>query len=159
LVVREVDAGPIVDQVRTPIEPLDTTGTLTERIAHLGAELLGRTLPRWVAGEIDAQPQDDSLATYAPTLSRDDGLIDWNEPPEVIWRRVRAFHPWPLATTSYRGEPFLVHEAWPLDVALDAPPGTVVEGDRGALSPLIPGRTSRAVVACGSGALALLSVQ
>ncbi len=158
-VVREVDAGPIVAQVETRIGPLDTTGTLTDRIAELGAQLLGNVLPRWVAGEIEEHPQDDSLATFAPKLSRADGTIDWREPAQAIWRRVRAFHPWPLATTTYRGEPFLVHGAWPLEVSLDAEPGTVVAGDGSALTPVLPGRAARAIVACGEGALALLEVQ
>ncbi|MGE3960478.1 MAG: methionyl-tRNA formyltransferase [Dehalococcoidia bacterium] len=158
-VVREVDAGPIVAQVETRIDPLDTAGTLTDRIAELGAELLGNVLPRWVAGEIEEHPQDASEATFAPKLSRADGAIDWREPAEAIWRRVRAFHPWPLATTTYRGEPFLLHGAWPLPGVPGAEPGTVLAGDGSALTPALPGRMARAVVACGEGALALLEVQ
>ncbi len=158
-VVREVDAGPVIAQARTEITPLDTTGTLTDRIASLGAELLADVLPRWVAGEIEAQPQVEALATFAPKLTKDDGRIDWSQPAEVIHRQVRAFHPWPLAATSYRGELFTVHEAWPVAVDLEAPPGTVVAGDGEPLTPLLPGRTARALVACGEGALALLSVQ
>jgi methionyl-tRNA formyltransferase len=159
LVVRAVDAGPVIARVATPIGPLDTAGTLTDRIAILGADLLAETLPRWIAGDLTAEPQDESLVTTAPKLAREDGAIDWRESAEAIGRRVRAFHPWPLATTTYRGEPFLVHAAWPLDAALGGPPGTVVEGDRLELTPLLPGRVARAVVACGSGALALLEVQ
>lgn len=158
-VVREVDAGPILAQVRTPIGGLDTAGTLTDRIAQLGADLLADVLPRWVAGEIEERPQDASFATFAPKLSRADGTIDWSEPAEAIWRRVRAFHPWPLATTTYRGEPFLVHGAWPLAHDSGEAPGTVLSGDGADLGPLLPGRTARAVVACGEGALALLEVQ
>src|SRR5690606_25170556 len=116
-VVREVDAGPILAQVETHIDPLDTTGVLTDRIAQRGAELLANVLPRWIAGEIEEQPQDDSQATFAPKLSRADGTIDWSESAATIWRQVRAFHPWPLATSTYRSEPFLVHQSWPLDLA------------------------------------------
>lgn len=158
-VVRELDAGPVLGAVATPVGPLDTTGTLTERIAELGALRLLELLPRWVAGEIAATPQDESLATYAPRLQKQDGVIDWSQPAEAVWRRVRAFTPWPLATTRYRGDSFTVHEAWPLDDGFDAAPGTVLAGEGGALSPLLPGRTGRAVVACGEGALALLRVQ
>ncbi|MCK9493965.1 MAG: methionyl-tRNA formyltransferase [Dehalococcoidia bacterium] len=162
-VVREVDAGPILAQVETHIDPLDTAGTLTDRIADLGAQLLAHTLPRWVAGEVEERPQDASEATFAPKLSRADGTIDWSQPAEAIWRRVRAFHPWPLATTTYRGEPFLVHQAWPVDLPAaftsDVAPGTVLPGDGEDLTPLLPGRTARALVACGTGALALLEVQ
>jgi methionyl-tRNA formyltransferase len=72
---------------------------------------------------------------------------------------VRAFQPWPLATTRYRGEPFTVHEAWPLDTTLDAPPGTVLAGDGAELTSVLPGRIAAAVAVCGEGALALLRVQ
>ncbi|MEZ4504032.1 MAG: methionyl-tRNA formyltransferase [Dehalococcoidia bacterium] len=158
-VVREVDAGPILGAVRTPIEPLDTTETLTARIADLGAGLLVDLLPRWVAGEVEAVPQDDALATYAPRLAKADGVIDWSQPALELWRRVRAFEPWPLATTTYGGEPFVIHEAWPMTVTTNAAPGTVIEGSRQPLDALLPGREARAVVACGEGALALLNVQ
>ena len=158
-VVREVDAGPVLGAVRTPIEPLDTAATLTERIAGLGATLLLELLPRWVAGEVQATAQDDALATHAPRLTKADGEIDWTASAAEIWRRVRAFQPWPLAATRYRGEPFTVHEAWPLDAQSDAPPGTVLAGDGQPLTELLPGRRARAVVACGRGTLALLRVQ
>ncbi|MCC6236768.1 MAG: methionyl-tRNA formyltransferase [Dehalococcoidia bacterium] len=158
-VVREVDAGPVLGQARTPIGPLDTTATLTARIAEVGAALLVELLPRWVAGEIEAVPQDDALATFAPRLEKADGAIDWTRPALEIWRRVRAFEPWPLATTTYRGEPLVIHEAWPLEWAGEAPPGTVLAGDGRDLDATLPGRTARAVVATGAGALALLNVQ
>ena len=169
-VVREVDAGPILGQVRTPIGPLDTTETLTDRIAELGAELLGELLPRWVAGQIEAVEQDESAVTHAPRLSKEDGVIDWSLSSEEIGRRVRAFQPWPLATTLYGGERFTVHEGWPLPTLTleaaqnaagtsDATPGSVVAGDGSELSPLLGDRVARAVVVCGEGGLALLRVQ
>lgn len=158
-VVREVDAGPIVAQVETPIDPLDTADTLTDRIARLGAELLADVLPRWITGEIEEQPQDASQATFAPRLSRADGALDWNADATDIWRRVRAFHSWPLATTTYRDTPLSIHAAWPLPETLEGPPGTVHTGDGRDLDPAIPGRTARAVVACGQGSLALLEIQ
>ncbi|MDA1002083.1 MAG: methionyl-tRNA formyltransferase [Chloroflexi bacterium] len=158
-VVREVDAGPVLGRVATPIDPLDTTATLTARIAEAGATLLGELLPRWVRGGIDAEPQDESLATYAPRLTKADGEIDWTQSADEIDRRVRAFQPWPLATTTHAGKPFTVHAAWPLPLAAEAPPGTVIAGDGAALTPLLPGRSARAIVACGAGGLALLTVQ
>ncbi len=161
-VVREVDAGPVVAQRHVPIGPLDTTGTLTDRIAQEGAALLAEVLPRWIAGEVEEQPQDASLATYAPKLSRADGAIDWSADALEIWRRVRAFHPWPLATTTYRGAPFMVHAAWPLEADVAGPPGTVHEGDGTPVAPseeALAGRLARAVVSCGRGSLALLEVQ
>ncbi len=158
-VVREIDAGPVLAQLRTSIGPLDSTEMLTARVAELGARLLVETLPRWVAGEVVAVPQDESLTSYAPRLSKPDGAIDWSLPAVEIWRRVRAFQPWPLATTDHGGRPFTVHEAWPLDPTPAGEPGLVVAGDGGDLSPLLPGRGAVAVVVCGEGSLALLRVQ
>jgi methionyl-tRNA formyltransferase len=159
-VVREVDAGPVLGQARTPIGLLDTTGTLTARIAELGADLLVELLPRWVAGQVTEAPQDDARATYAPRLEKADGLIDWSGSAVGIWRRVRAFEPWPLATTTFRGAPLVIHAAWPLEASAGGAPGTVHAGSGAPLdAALLPGRAARAVVATGEGALALLSVQ
>ena len=159
LIVKELDAGPVLGTVATPVGPLDTSGTLTERIAELGAGLLLELLPGWLAGTIEAQPQDDALATYAPMLRKEQGGLDWSRPAEELWRRVRAFDPWPLATTRYRGERLTIHAAWPVAAPEDAEPGVVCDGDGEPLSPLLPDRVARAVVACGRGGLALLHVQ
>lgn len=158
-VVREVDAGPIVAQTRLPIGPLDTTSTLTDRIAEAGAALLSDVLPRWMAGTLTSVPQDASLATSAPKLTKEDGRIDWSRSAAEIDRAIRAFQPWPAAFTRYRGELFTVHAAWPLTTTLNAPPGTVVAGNGQPLTPLLPGRTASALVACREGALALLDIQ
>lgn len=159
VVVRELDAGPVVARVTTPIGPLDTTDALTERIARLGATLLAETLPMWVAGALVAEPQDESLVTYAPRLTKDDGRIDWTRPAEEIARAIRAYSLWPLAQTTLRGEPLAILEAWPLSGDSPAAPGTAEAGDGAALTPLLSGRVARAVVACGTGRLALLQVQ
>jgi methionyl-tRNA formyltransferase len=164
LVVRELDAGPVIARIATPIGPLDTTGVLTDRIAGLGAALLAETLPRWVAGELTPLPQDEAMVTYAPRLAKEDGLIDWSRSAEEISRAVRAFSPWPLATTTRllpdgSAEPLAILEAWPLAGDSAALPGTVEAGDGASLSDLLPGRRARAVVACGTGRLALLALQ
>jgi methionyl-tRNA formyltransferase len=158
-VVREVDAGPVVAQVRIPIGPLDTTGLLTEHIAEAGARLLRDVLPRWVGGAITSTLQEASMVTFAPKLAKEDGRIDWSRTATEIGRAIRAFQPWPTAFTTYRGESLTIHAAWPLAVNLDVPPGTVVAGDDAPLTSLLPGRAARALVACGDGALALLDIQ
>jgi methionyl-tRNA formyltransferase len=161
-VVREVDAGPVLGQVATPIAPLDTTATLTERIGRLGGALLVDLLPRWMNGTLEAAPQDEAQATFAPKLEKADGVLDWSRPALELWRRVRAFNPWPSATTTYLGAPLTIHAAWPLEGAgpwEGVPPGTVLEGSGAPLSDLLPGRRARAVVATGEGGLALLTVQ
>ena len=158
-VVREVDAGPVVAQVRINIGPLDTTGLLTEHIAEAGGRLLSDVLPRWVSGAITSTPQDASLVTFAPKLAKEDGRIDWSRSAAEIDRAIRAFQPWPTAFTTYRGELLTIHTAWPLATSFDVAPGTVMAGDGAPLTSLLPGRTARALVACGEGALALLEIQ
>ncbi len=159
LVVRELDAGPVLARARTPIGALDTTGVLTERIAGLGAALLAETLPQWIAGTVTPDPQDEALVTYASRLTKEDGRIDWTLDAEEIARAVRAYHPWPLAITTRDDEPLAVLEAWPLLGNSDARPGTVEASDGEPLTSLLPGRGARAVVACGTGRLALLALQ
>lgn len=159
-IVRELDAGPVLGAAVTPIEPLDTTATLTARIAGLGARRLLELLAPWVTREVEARPQDAAPATYAPTLAKADGALDWSRPAAELWRRVRAMQPWPQATTTYGGAPFTVHAAWPVGAPADAMPGEVYAGDGAPLdSALLPGRVARAVVACGADGLALLRVQ
>ncbi|MDH7485387.1 MAG: methionyl-tRNA formyltransferase [Anaerolineae bacterium] len=127
----DMDTGPILSQAACSIEPDDTTGTLTARLAELGAALLSQTLPRWLAGEIEPQPQDDERATYAPMVRKADGQIDWTLPAEQIARRVRAYQPWPGATTFWEGQPLKllkVHAVQGTTVA----PGRVVAWGEGA---------------------------
>jgi len=127
-----MDTGPIIAQRRISIAPDDTTESLSEKLAFLGAELLIETLPAWLAGQITPVPQDDSRATYAPPIKKSDGLIDWRLSAEEIARRVRAFSPWPGAFTSYLGKNLRVLRARPLpDFEHVAIPGTVVEGSEG----------------------------
>ena len=159
-IVRELDAGPVLGRAATPIGPLDDAGALTDRVAALGARLLLDLLGPWAAGEIEAEPQDEALATWAPALRKADGALDWRRPAEELWRRVRAFRPWPLASTTRGGEPLIVHEAWPVAApAAGAEPGAVLDGGGAPLGEALPGRRARAVVACGEGGLALLRVQ
>jgi methionyl-tRNA formyltransferase len=80
----------------------ETAPELAARLAQLGAELLGETLPRIERGEIEPIPQDNSEASYAPMLKREDGVIDWRMPAREIANRVRAFQPWPGSYTEFR---------------------------------------------------------
>ena len=125
-VVRALDAGPMVAKVVVPILDGDTTGSLETRLAEAGAKKLIEVLEPWALGEITPEAQDESLATYAPMLKREDALIDWSRPAVEIWRQVRAFNPWPIAYTSWRNEQLRVLEASPLDTNKGEPIGTVV---------------------------------
>jgi methionyl-tRNA formyltransferase len=122
----ELDAGPILDSVEVPVAIEDNAGKLTRRIADAGARLLVDVLPRWEAGEITPREQDDSVATYAPRVKRRDALIDWEREDAVtIWRKVRAYNPWPMAYTYYDGKPLRILEALRLEHRYEDEPGTV----------------------------------
>lgn len=144
-----LDAGPVLAQRRIPIEPEDTSETLEAKLAKLGAELLVEVLPRWLAREITPQPQDETKATYAPPLSRQDGELDWKRSAIELWRRVRAFYPWPGCYTWLGGRRLKVLQARPLPGGEGLKPGTVL-----ALHGDIP-----VGVATGEGILGLRRVQ
>ncbi|MBP9762452.1 methionyl-tRNA formyltransferase [Patescibacteria group bacterium] len=99
-----MDHGPILSQIIAPIEPTDTTETLSERLGQIGADLLVKTLHGYIDGTISPQEQDHTKATFVKLLSRTDGNIDWNQPAEVIERLIRAYTPWPGTSTDYKGK-------------------------------------------------------
>ncbi len=143
-----MDTGPILAQAALLIDPTDTGDSLTGRLAQQGAELLAETLPRWLAGEIIPQAQDATLATLCRPLRKEQGVIDWTQPAEIIARAVRAFNPWPAATTTWNGAGLKVLEAVAEpDVETDQPPGTVIVVD------------GRVLVSTGVGLLRLEQVQ
>jgi len=146
LVDAGMDTGPILSQAACPIEPEDTTGTLTVKLAELGAALLSQTLPRWLASEIEPQPQDDEMATYAPMIRKADGRVDWTRPAEQIARQVRAYQPWPGATTFWKGQPLKLLRVRPEPAATAAPGRVMAWGDG-------------AAVGTGEGVLLLEEVQ
>lgn len=122
----ELDAGPMLASVHLPITPDDTTGTLTERIAEAGAELLVDVLPRYASGELQPVEQDETLATYAPQIKKIDALIDWAaDSAETVWRKVRAYNPWPGAFTYAGDAPLRILECVPVAHRFAGEPGTV----------------------------------
>jgi methionyl-tRNA formyltransferase len=100
-----LDTGDIVAQRRTPIRPEDDSATLHDRLAQLGAELLVQTIPDYVAGKNRPTPQPAEGASYAAKIKKEDGRIDWNQPAQTIWNRLRAFTPWPGAFTFLLNPP------------------------------------------------------
>jgi methionyl-tRNA formyltransferase len=95
-----LDTGPILSQKPIKISENDTAGTLSQKLADLGADLLVETLPRYLEGQIKPTPQDEKNASYAPMLKKSDGKLDFNLPAEVLARKVRAFQPWPGTYTE-----------------------------------------------------------
>jgi methionyl-tRNA formyltransferase len=118
-----VDTGPILSQQAMPILPDDTTGSLGARLAELGADLLVRTLPLYLRGELKPTPQDNSAATYAPMLKKEDGALDFSQPVETLARGVRAFNPWPGAYTTWNGQILKIHRAHAIPTASPILPG------------------------------------
>ena len=124
------DTGPVLRQRVIPIEPEDNAGSLTNRLADLGAELLLEVMELRVRGMITARRQREDQASYAPRLSKDDGWIDWAKPATRLEREVRAFNPWPGSFTSWAGKRLKVLRARALPAGQSAPPGFVGEGLR-----------------------------
>ncbi len=96
-----VDTGPILLQRTISIAEVDTTGSLTIKLAALGASTLVEALPLWVQGKITPQPQNEQFASHTRMIHKEDGKIDWNRPADVLARTVRAFTPWPGAFTHW----------------------------------------------------------
>ena len=106
-----VDTGPLLSQRSIPILSEDTAGSLFGKLSRLGAELLLETLPDYLTGELQPQAQDDSKATHAPMLNKEDGRLDFTQPAEELERRVRAFNPWPGAFMVWQDVPLKIIKA------------------------------------------------
>ncbi|HXJ16383.1 MAG TPA: methionyl-tRNA formyltransferase, partial [Candidatus Polarisedimenticolia bacterium] len=99
-----LDTGPALLQYETDIGPDETAPELAARLAEAGAPLIAETLRKLDLGKIIPTPQDNSLATHAPSLKKADGRIDWSLPAQQIYNRIRGLDPWPGAFTSFRGK-------------------------------------------------------
>lgn len=143
-----LDSGPLIAQRGEPIAADDTTGSLTHRLALLGADLLAETLPLFLDGAITPVAQDESRVTLCRTLKKDDGRLDWSRPAAELERHVRAMAPWPGAFTAWNGKLLKVLRAAAAPRAV-----TGIGHGRVALE------RDRVFVACGDGAIELLEVQ
>jgi methionyl-tRNA formyltransferase len=113
-----LDTGDILLQQQLPIAPDDTAETLAPRLASIGADLMVGTLRGLKAGTIHPRLQDDSQASLAPILKKEDGLVDFSRSAEEIFNRIRGFQPWPGAHTKFRGKSLQIIEARPAPEAL-----------------------------------------
>jgi methionyl-tRNA formyltransferase len=144
-----MDTGAMLLQEAIPITPDDTVGTLVPRLAELGGRLLVETITRLKAGTLVPQPQNASLATLAPLLNKEDGVIDWALPAIALANRVRGLSPWPGAyTTTTGGDRWMIWQALALPGPVTKPPGIIVAV------------TTKAIhVATGEGVLAVTELQ
>lgn len=143
---REMDAGDMIDRVKTPIGENETAGELLDRLAVLGAELLSKTLTRFTQGKVPAQKQDESQVSFAPMLEKTMCPIDWSKTAQQVHDHVRGLQPWPVATMELNGIPFKVHET--RIVSGSGAPGTVLGLTKTGL-----------VIACGEGAVEVRVLQ
>lgn len=145
-----VDTGDMALKRETDIGDMETAGELTERLSHMGAELLIETLKRLEAGDCPRIAQDEALMSRQPMLSREDGLIDWTQSAHDIACRVRGFNPWP-GTFTYLpdGGVMKLWLARALDETAAGQPGEVIESSA----------KKGLLVACGEGVLEIVEMQ
>ena len=124
-----LDTGPILTQRALRIMPDETGQSLHDRLAAIGADLLVATLPGYLDGTIKPQPQNDSRATYAPTLKKEEGQIDWTQDAAAIERQIRAYTPWPGTFTTWQDKQLKILSA--ATGSGSAQPGTVTATENG----------------------------
>lgn len=139
-----LDTGAMLSRSAMPILDTDTTGSLHDRLAELGAAEIVALLSRLAQGNIKATPQDNALATYAAKISKDEAALDWTLPAETLERKIRAFNPFPGASAEIDGNALKIWRAQV--VPGQGAPGSVLDKDS-------------LTVACGEGALRLEEVQ
>jgi methionyl-tRNA formyltransferase len=125
-VVKALDAGGMFAKVQRPIGPDDTSADVERDLAALGATLLVDVIEQIASGTAHEEPQDDARSTYAPRLTRDEGLIDWSLPATVLHNRVRGLYPWPHAYTYLDGSRLIVLKSRADSGVATEVPGTVV---------------------------------
>lgn len=138
---QELDAGDIIDQIRTPIDPDESVEAVHDRLAQLGGKILVDVVKQIAEGTATRTPQDSSKATYAPMLSRELSNIDWNQPAKAIHDKIRGLSPWPAASTNIICDTIIkIFGSSNLGEETTAQPGTIVAAGKQGID-----------VACGDG--------
>jgi len=114
-----IDTGPTLAQKSIQITKQDTAGTLTVKLSELGADLLMETLPLYLSGMLVPTSQNDSLATYAPMIKKENGLLDFSRSAIDLDRQIRAFTPWPGAFTYWNDQILKLHRAHAVDFSVE----------------------------------------
>lgn len=110
LMDRGMDTGPILSQEEIPISSSDTANTLSNRLSNSGANLLIETIPKYLTGILKPVPQDESMATYAHLIKKEEGKLDFNKPAIFLERQVRAYNPWPGTFTDWQRKILKIHK-------------------------------------------------
>jgi len=141
-----LDTGAMLLKKSCPIAPQETSASLHDRLAELGAQAIVEALNQ--LSDLEPAPQDESQVTYANKLSKSEALIDWHNSAEVLARQVRAFNPWPVAQTIVNGQTLRIWTAQPQTEQAEATAGTVIRCDKQGID-----------VACGKGVLRITCLQ
>lgn len=141
-----LDTGPMLLKVSTPINAEDTGGSLHDRLASLGPQAVIQAIAGLATGTLKGEVQDDSQATYAHKLNKDEARLDWSRPAIELERLVRAFNPWPICHSTLAGDAIKVHVAELGEGS--GTPGRILAADKSGLT-----------VACGEGSLRLTRLQ
>ena len=144
--VKEMDAGDMIARRAIPIEETDNVGTMFEKLALVGRDLLLESLPSYLAGDLKPVPQDKNQVTFSPNISPEEERIDWTKTNRQLFNQIRGMYPWPVAHTLLNGDRFKIYEATPVEGA----------GHSGEI--LAIGK-KELIVAAGEGALSLKTVQ
>ena len=144
--VKEMDAGDMIARRAIPIEETDNVGTMFEKLALVGRDLLLESLPSYLAGDLKPVPQDKNQVTFSPNILPEEERIDWIKTNRQIFNQIRGMYPWPVAHTLLNGERFKIYEATPVEGA--GQPGEILAI-----------RKKELIVAAGEGALSLKTVQ
>ena len=148
LMDKGMDSGDVLLAAPEPIKPDDTAGTLHDRLAAKGAKVLIETLKKFADHTIQPVPQEHRLATYAPMLTKDDGLINWNKSAQSLECFIRGVTPWPGAFTFFGTTRLKIFRTAPITIEAAEPPGTVLQGFPDELR-----------VATAEGVLSILEIQ
>lgn len=144
--VKKMDAGDMIAKASTPITDEDNVGTMFEKLAVIGRDLLLKTLPDYIAGNIKPELQDESKVTFSPNITSEEERIDWNKSAREVFNHIRGLYPWPVAHTLLDGKRFKIYEASLAEG--QGQPGQIIEKGKKTL-----------VVATGDGAISLKTVQ
>lgn len=147
-IVKELDAGDMLIKAEIPISADDTSGSLFDKLASLGAKTLVDNLPDILAEKITAKKQDPSLATYAKKITKEEARLNFNDSAENCNLKIRGLNPWPIANASIDNIVFKIFKAKVLNDNQGKKPGTIISVDKKGIS-----------VACAEGAVCLEIIQ